>query len=77
MLYTAESGMIEITTKPDAEWALQDEWGAPCTWGASFEDGLLTIDARQYKKGSYQLILTKGDDVKTVELVFGSKKAGK
>ena len=77
LLYTAESGMIEITTKPDAEWALQDEWGAPCAWGASFEDGLLTIDARQYKKGSYQLTLTKGDDVKTVELVFGSKKAGK
>ncbi len=76
MVYTASSGMLEITTKPDAEWALLDEWGASSTWGASFEDGLITIDTKQYKKGSYYLTLTKGDDVKTVELVFGSKKTG-
>ena len=76
MVYTAESGILEITTKPDAGWALTDGWGASCAWGASFEDGLLSIDTRQYKKGSYYLTLTKGDDEKTIEFVFGSKKTG-
>ncbi|MBO4417694.1 MAG: C10 family peptidase [Bacteroidales bacterium] len=71
-IYTAASGILEITTKPDAGWTLKDEWGAPCTRGASFEDGILTIDTNQYKKGSYYLTLTKGDDIKTVEFVFGS-----
>ncbi len=75
-IYIAASGMLKISTKPGAGWTLLDEWGAPCPWGVSFEEGLLLIDTGKYEKGSYFLTLTKGDDVKTVEFVFGSERAG-
>jgi hypothetical protein len=47
---------------------------ASLTAGVTFAEGRLTIDTRQYAKGSYFLTLSKGSDSKTVEFVFGLKK---
>ena len=73
-VYTAETGLLEVTTKPDAQWSLADASGASCTAGVTFSDGVLTIDTGQYARGSYFLTLAKGSDSKTVELVFGLKR---
>ena len=72
--YSAETGLLTVSTKPDAGWVLADAAGASCTDGVTFAEGRLTIDTHQYAKGSYFLTLTKGTDSKTVEFVFGLKR---
>ena len=71
--YTAESGVLAITTKKDAEWCLADADGNEYTDGIDFTDGVLTINTRYYPLSSYLLMLTKGGDRKNIEFVFGSK----
>lgn len=71
--YTSSSGELVVSTKADVEWVLKDSAGTPQTEGVTFEEGALTIDTRQFVKGSWFLTLTKGLDTKTVEFVFGSK----
>ena len=70
--YSAESGVLSVTTKKDAEWRLADADGNEYTDGIDFTDGVLTINAKDYPLGSYFLTLTKADDSKTIEFVFGS-----
>ena len=71
--YTSASGELEITTKEDAEWTLADADGKEYTDNIEFNDGVLTIDTKKFPLGSYFLTLTKKDDSKTLEFVFGSK----
>lgn len=72
--FSAETGLLVVSTKPDAQWTLADASGASLTAGVTFAEGRLTIDTRQYASGSYFLTLSKGSDSKTVEFVFGLKK---
>ena len=71
--YTSASGELEVTTKKDAEWRLADADGKEYTDNIEFKDGVLTISTKKFPVGSYFLTLTKKDDSKTLEFVFGSK----
>ena len=71
--YTSSTGILLVSTKEDAQWSLTDSSGQPCTKGVGFDGGALTIDTRQYPLGSYMLTLSKEEDSKTLEFVFGVK----
>ena len=71
--YTANSGILVISTKKDASWKIEDSDGTSYTDGVTFEEGVLTVDTNQFRKDSYNLTLSKGYDSKTVEIIFGKK----
>lgn len=71
--YTSASGELIISTKPDVQWSITDAEGNGYTDGITFEDGVMTIMTKTFPLQSYFITLTKKDDTKTVEFVFGSE----
>lgn len=71
--YTSATGVLLVSTKEDVLWRLTDASGKEWTEGISFEGGALSIDTNLFPKASYFLTLSKADDIKTVEFVFGKK----
>lgn len=69
--YTSSSGELVISTKPDAQWSITDADGNEYTDGITFDDGVLTIMTKTFPLQSYFITLSKKDDVKTVEFVYG------
>lgn len=69
--YTSSSGELVISTKPDAQWSITDADGNEYTDGITFDKGVLTIMTKTFPLQSYFITLSKKDDVKTVEFVYG------
>lgn len=71
--YVSASGILTFTTKKDISWMIADRQGNEYSQGVTYEDDVLIIDTNLFKLDSYIITLTKNNDSKSVEFVFGKQ----